>query len=95
MFDILPDPVRNFIDSIFAAPVAFLQLIIDTLDGVSLVAGRGINMNNYFGFFGYLPASWRAVVQSLLAMIVLLGMLWVIRAVWDMYMKVKSGVKWW
>lgn len=93
--EILPAPVKNFIDSIFAPPLSFLQLMKTMLDQAGTVAGQGINLNNYFGFFGYLPTEWQTVVQSSLASIVLLAILFLVRAAWDTYLKVKNSTQWW
>lgn len=95
MWDLIPGPVKNFLDSIFAPPMAFLDLMSDTLNQAGTVVGRGINLNNYFGFFGYLPAAWQNVVSSALASITLLAILWLVRAVWNMYLKTKESGKWW
>lgn len=70
---------------------SFLQLILDYLNRVSLVAGHGINLNNYFGFFGYLPASWQAVVQSLMASVGFLAILFIVRAAWNLYLNAKDS----
>lgn len=95
MFDILPAPIRNFFDTIFGPPTAFLELTFDMINKAGTVAGKGINLGNYFSFFGYLPQSWQNVVQSALASVVLLAILYLVRASWDMYLKVKGSSKWW
>jgi len=95
MFDIIPAPIRNFIDAIFAPALSFLELMRDMLNNAGTVVGRGINLNNYFSFFGYLPSEWRAVVSSALASVVLLAILFLVRSAWDMYLKVKQSGKWW
>lgn len=92
---LLPAPIRNFFDSIFAPPISFLQMASDYLSHVALVAGHGINLNNYFGFFSYLPSSWQSVVNSILAGILLLAVLQLVKAILRMYYAVKDGVKWW
>lgn len=93
--NILPQSIKNFIDSIFAAPKSFLTLMWDMLNNTSNTIGHGINLNNYFGFFSYLPTEWQSVVQSALAAIVLLAILFLVRSAWDMYIKVKGSVQWW
>ncbi|RAU91543.1 hypothetical protein [Paenibacillus sp. YN15] len=94
-FDIIPGPVRNFMDSIFNPPLSFLSMGVEYLGHVSMIAGRGINLNHYFGFFAYLPSSMQSVVNSLLAAIMLLGVLQLIKAIARMYYNVKDGVQWW
>lgn len=95
MWDILPVPIRNFIDSIFLPLTQFLEIMRDLLTSASLTAGKGINLNNYFSFFAYLPAEWQNVVKSALTSIVLLATLWLVRSVWDMYLRVKESGKLW
>jgi hypothetical protein len=96
MYDyFLPGPIKNFIDSIFAPPLEFLTLAQSYLDRTSLIAGHGINLNNYFGFFGYLPSSLQAVVNSLLASVVLLAILQLVKAIMRMYYAFKDGAVWW
>jgi hypothetical protein len=93
--NLLPQPVKNFIDSIFQPPIQFLDMIFDLLSRVSMVAGRGINLNNYFGFFAYLPAPMQSVVHSLLSAVMLLALLQLIKAIMRMYGQVKGWIKWW
>lgn len=95
MNDLLPAPIKNFIDSIFAPPLSFLQLIIDMMNNAGTVVGAGINLNNYFSFFAYLPPEWQHVIQSALSSVVLLAILFLVRAGWDMYLKVKFSSQWW
>lgn len=95
MFELLPANIRNFIDGIFAPPISFLQLMQDMLGNAGTVVGRGISLNNYFSFFGYLPPEWQNVVNSALSSVMLLAVLWLVRSIWDMYLKVKASGKWW
>lgn len=95
MFDLIPAAFKNFIDSIFNAPTSFLQMGVDYLSHVSLIAGSGINLNNYFSFFSYLPGSVQAVVNSLLAAIVFLAVIQMVKSIVRMYLTVKEAVKWW
>lgn len=96
MYDyFLPAPLRNFINSIFNGPLEFLKLAIKYLNEVSLVAGRGINLNNYFVFFNYLPSSLQAVLNSLIASLILLAVLQLVKVIIRMYYAIKDGSKWW
>lgn len=95
MWDLLPASMRNFIDSIFAPPLSFLNLMVDFLGRVGTVAGKGINLNNYFSFFGYLPPAWQLAVKSALASVVLLAMLFLVRMIWNAYLKTKNSAQWW
>lgn len=96
MFDyFLPQPLKNFIDSIFFAPLQFLDMAYDYINRVGSIAGHGINLNNYFGFFSYLPSSLQAVVNALLSAIVLLAVLQLVKSIIRMYYALKDGSKWW
>lgn len=95
MFDLVPNAVRNFVDAIFGPPITFLQMVIDFLNRAALIAGKGINLNNYFGFISYLPASLQAVFNSIIASIVFLAILQLIKAIMRMYGQSKSWLKWW
>lgn len=95
MDNLLPAPIKNFIDAIFNAPLSFLNLILDTINNVSLVAGTGINLNNYFSFFGYLPPEWKSVMTAIMGSITFLALLFIIKSTWNVYLKVKGSIKWW
>lgn len=95
MFDLVPTGAKNFIDAIFAPPLQFLTLTNDMILNAGSVVGRGISLNNYFSFFSYLPSEWQSVVQSALASSVLLAILFLVRALWDMYLRIKQSSKWW
>lgn len=96
MYDyFLPPGIRNFVDSIFGPPLEFLKLAVSYLNRTSLVAGHGINLNNYMGMFGYLPGQMQAVINSLLASVVLLAILQLVKTIMRMYYAFKDGAKWW
>lgn len=90
------DAVKSFIDKIFAVPIAFLDLCIEKLSGLSLVTAQGLNFSAYLGLvFGDLPYEWQLVISSLLIGLVLLITLLTVKAFMRMYYAAKEGVKWW
>lgn len=93
--DILPQPVKNFLDALFKPAIEFLKMCNEFLESIELVAGRGINLNQYLSFFNYLPPSWQAVLNAILASIMLLAILQLIKFIMRMYFSVKEAVKWW
>ncbi|MBY9082622.1 hypothetical protein KIH86_25345 [Paenibacillus sp. HN-1] len=96
MYDyFLPQALRNAIDSIFSPPLTFIQLARSYLNHASLVAGHGININNYLGLFNYLPGPMRSVLDSLFASIVVLSILLLVKVIMRMYYAFKDGAKWW
>jgi hypothetical protein len=95
MFDILPKALRDFVDTIFNPPIEILNNAVTYLDRISMIAGKGINLNNYLSFMNYLPASFQMVVNSLLASVIFLAILQIVRAIVSLYFSIKEGVKWW
>lgn len=93
--ELLPESLKNFVDTIFKPPIEFLQKVIEFLGELSIIAGKGININNYLGFVSYLPGSMQMVVNSLLSAVVFLAILRLIAAVMATYYNVKQGIKWW
>jgi hypothetical protein len=91
-FDLIPVEVKNFFDSIFNPPTSFLQMGVDYFQSVTLLAGKGISLNNYFGFFSYLPGSMQAVVNSLVAAIIFLAVIQLVKAIVRMYFTVKEAI---
>lgn len=91
----IPQPVKNLIDSLFNPPLEFLNMIIDYLSNVSMIAGKGINLNNYLSFMGYLPTSFQQVLSSLLASVVFIAILKNIKYIMRLYFTVKDAIFRW
>jgi hypothetical protein len=87
--------IHSFIDKIFQPPISFLNLAIEKLQEVQIVAAQGLDIGKYFSVFGDLPTSWQLVVSSILLSTVMLGSLLIFRTLMRMYYSVKDGVKWW
>ncbi|MBE3553576.1 MAG: hypothetical protein IMW85_00890 [Thermicanus sp.] len=95
MFDILPQPLKDFVDTIFNPPKAFLQQAVNYLNDISLIAGRGINLSNYLGFIAYLPPAWQSVINSFFSAVIFLAILWIIKVIMANYYSIKQAIKWW
>jgi hypothetical protein len=93
--DIIPAAIKNFLDAIFLPPITFLNMINEYLSSISLIAGKGINLNQYLGFFSYLPGSLQSVINSLLASILFIALLQLVVVIMRMYYAIKEAVKWW
>lgn len=91
----IPQPVKNFLDSLFNPPLEFLNMIIDYVSNISLIAGRGINLNNYLSFMGYLPQSFQSVLSSLLASVIFIAILRNVKYIMRMYFIVKDAIFRW
>lgn len=89
------DTIKAFIDKIFAVPIAFLDLAIEKLSGLSLVTAQGLDFNGYLSIFGDLPSEWQLVISSLLISMVLFITLLSVKALMRVYFASKEGVKWW
>lgn len=94
-FDLLPAALKGFVDTIFGPPKTILQNGVNYLDEISMIAGKGISLNNYLGFVYYLPPSLQTVVNSLISSIILLSILLLIRTIASLYFNIKEGAKWW
>jgi hypothetical protein len=93
--ELLPAPLKTFIDTIFTPPITLLQHGVDYLNHVSLIAGQGINLGNYLGFVAFLPPVFQTVMNSLISSVIFLAMLQLIKTIAATYYNVKEGVKWW
>lgn len=89
------DTLKAFIDKTFAVPIAFLDLAIEKLAGLSLVTAQGLDFNGYLSIFGDLPSEWQLVISSLLISMVLFITLLTIKSLMRVYFAAKEGVKWW
>lgn len=89
------EAIKSFIDKIFSPPISFLDLAREKLQGVQLVMGQGLNVNEYLSIFGDLPSEWQLVISSLLISMVLLSILLLVKVLLRLYFAVKGGVQWW
>jgi hypothetical protein len=85
----------SFIDSLFNGPIQLLQSAINFLSRLANVAATGINVNNYFGWFGVLDPAFQRVINSILASLAFIAILFIVRAVYRIYLSLKAGIKWW
>lgn len=65
------------------------------LSGVSLVAARGLDPARYLGQLAWLGPAWLGLIRNALLCVVLYATLLAVRAAYQVYLDVKSGVKWW
>lgn len=85
----------GFIDSFMNPPLQFLQLVVNYLSSVALVAGNGINLSDYISWIGLLGSAWVKVLNSLLASFGLVLVVFVAQRVYRLYISFKEGIKWW
>ncbi|GIN62759.1 hypothetical protein J27TS8_27520 [Robertmurraya siralis] len=91
----IKEKIMEFVDKIFNPIFSFLDLGIEKLREIQLVASQGLNIGQYLSVFGDMPTAWQLVISSILLSTVLLGSLLIYRSVVRLYYSAKEGVKWW
>lgn len=87
--------MQGIIDSIFQPVIDILRTARDTLEGMSLVAARGLNLDYFLGPLSLLGWQWRTLISSIVASAFLLLSVLVVRKVYSIYLALKEGAKWW
>lgn len=87
--------MTNLIDSIFDPVLKLLDNMQDRLLGITNVAARGLDLDNYLGFLRILGPSWSGVIFSLLTAFSFLLILYAIKTNSRLYLWFKDLVKWW
>lgn len=87
--------MNNFIDSLFAPVLQFLELIITKLGGIGRIAAKGIRLDDYFAIFGILGPEWAQVINSLLAALLFTFILYMIQKYSRVLLWLKDLIKWW
>lgn len=87
--------MKSFIDSLFNGPIQLLQQAISFLQGLANTAATGIRASDYLSWIGLLDPAFQRVVNSLLASLAFLAVLYIVRGVYRAYLALKSGIKWW
>lgn len=85
----------NFIDSLFAPVLQFLNMIISKLGELGTVAAKGVHLDNYFGFFAVLGPSWTGVISSLITALIFLFILYMVQKYGRVLLWLKDLIKWW
>ncbi|HBX23983.1 MAG TPA: hypothetical protein DEF34_10190 [Desulfotomaculum sp.] len=87
--------MKDIIDSILGPIQQFLNFSIEKIQGIQLVAERGLNLNYYLGPITHMGSGWVALCFSLISSIVLLAVVFLARSGYSLYLNFKEGVKWW
>ncbi|EGW40145.1 hypothetical protein [Desulfosporosinus sp. OT] len=87
--------MHSIVDSILFPMETILQGALSYLGQISLVAGRGLNLNYFLGPIVMMGSGWQMLVGSIVSSAFLLLMVLIVRKTFDMYLAFKSGVKWW
>jgi len=89
------DIFHQLIDTALGPVTNFLQYAIQKMNTISQIAAQGINLDNYLGPIGVLGPPWTTMVASLLAALLLIIIVFIARQVYNLYLALKTGVKWW
>ena len=87
--------MHAIVDTILGPITTMLQNALNYLGQISLVAGRGLNLDYYLGPIIMLGSGWHMLIGSIVSSAFLLLVVLVVRKTFDMYLAFKSGVKWW
>lgn len=87
--------LNNFVDSIFAPVLQFLQLMIDRIGGIGTIAAKGVRLNDYFGFFSILGSAWTGVITSFLTALMFVFILYMVQKYSRVLLWLKDLIKWW
>jgi hypothetical protein len=85
----------TFLQTLFDPPEQLLRYAIAYLQHLSLVAGAGLTASDYLSWVGVLDPAWQGVINALLGSLTLLGVLFIVRAVYRVYLSLKQGIQWW
>lgn len=85
----------TFLQLLFQGPEQLLREAANWMNNLSSVAAAGLNISDYVSWIGYLGGPWQKVVNSLLASLTLIGVLFIVRAIYRAYLGLKEGIQWW
>lgn len=86
---------RDLVDSITGPAQQLLQSGIDRINSIPLVAARGLNLDYFLGPISMLGPAWVGLVKTVIGSIILIATVFFIRALYNLYLAFKQGIKWW
>lgn len=87
--------MHSIADSILGPITTMLQDALNYLGQITLVAGRGLNLDYFLGPIMMLGSAWQMLIGSIVSSAFLILVVTVVRKTYDFYLAFKSGVKWW
>lgn len=87
--------MTNFVKSLFNPVIAWLDMMIDKLDGIGTVAAKGVRLSDYFGFFNLLGNAWTSLIMQFIAALTFVFVLYMIKNYSRILIWFKELVKWW
>lgn len=85
----------SIIDSFLGPIQTILTNARDHLNNISLVAGRGLNLDYYLGPISMLGPGWSMLIGSIISSSFLILVVLMARKGYGLYLALKEGVKWW
>lgn len=89
------NPFKNTIDNIFSFPIQLLDQAKTKVKSGSNLAGQGVDVSKWLAPLSVLGKDWIKVVNSIFAGSTIVLGVWIARKLYDIYLQVKEGVRWW
>lgn len=86
---------QRIIDTFFNPIIQILVAARDRLEQISLVAGRGLNLDYFLGPISILGPEWSGLIGSVITCAFIILSVIVARKLYGIYLALKEGVKWW
>ena len=83
------------VDSILGPIQTMLQNALTYLGDISLVAGRGLNLDYFLGPISMMGSGWQMLIGSIVSSGFLILVVTIVKSTYNLYLAFKSGVKWW
>jgi hypothetical protein len=87
--------MRALIDSVFKPVLNWLQNIYDSISDLIVPISRPLNVDNYFGVFGYFGSGWQDFAETVCVLAFIYVVCYVIVTQIELLRKFKDLVKWW
>lgn len=88
-------PIEEIIDLAIGPLIDLLTNVVAWLDQVSLVAAQGLRLERYLAYAAVAGPEWVELARTTALVLGLVGIVWVAKSGYQLYLRVKAGVKWW
>jgi hypothetical protein len=87
--------MTNLIDSLFEPVLTLLDNMQNRLSNIGTISAKGLDLDNYLGWFQVLGTSWIGVIGSLISGLFFIFILYSIKTNSRLYLWFKDLIKWW
>lgn len=87
--------MRDIFDSILLPILEILNQVIDWLSQASNLARQGFNIEHYLSVYANLGDGFISIIQNLLFVSYVVILVFVASQGFNLYKRLKEGVKWW